>query len=189
MYYIYFLKDLNGKVQYVGQTQNLDARKREHKRNKPPHKFEIKEEVEIAKDAKELEIFYIKNFNTYEMGWNKTPGGEGFDGYSRKRIGGVEKGHTPWNKGVKNCFSEETIEKMKKTRKGRVFNRKIKDEQIIEIRKIYNEQPFLQEVGMTMKNGRKMSYIQAFCKEYAKNYDLTPQGLRKIILNDCWKNV
>jgi len=189
MYYIYFLKDLNEKVQYVGQTRNLNARKREHKRNKPPHKFEIKEKTEIPEDAKELEIFYIEKFNTYKKGWNRTPGGEGFDGYDRDGIGGAKKGSIPWNKGIKNCFSEETIKKMKKTRKGRVFSRKIKDEQIIEIRKLYNEQPFLQDVGMTMKNGKTMSYIQAFCKEYAKDYNLTPQGLKKIILNECWKNV
>ena len=138
MYYIYFLIDLNGKVQYVGQTQNIDNRKREHKRNKPPHKFEIKEEVEVAMKAKELEIFYIEKFNTYKKGWNKSTGGEGFDGYSRIGIGGVKKGTTPWNKGLKNCFSEETIEKMKLSRKGRVFSRKITDKQIREIRKLYN---------------------------------------------------
>ncbi len=189
MYYIYFLKDLCGKIQYVGQTQNLNERKREHKRNKPPHFFEIKEEIKVPEKAKELEIFYIEKFDTYKKGWNKTPGGEGFDDYDRKGIGGVKKGNVPWNKGIKNCFSAKTIEQMKNTRSGRVFSRKIKNEQIIEIRKLYNEQPFLQNVGMTMKNGRKMSYIQAFCKEYAKDYNLTPQGLKKIILNECWKNV
>ena len=34
-----------------------------------------------------------------------------------------------------------------------------------------------------------MSYVQAFCREYAEEYNLTPQGLKKIILNECWKNV
>ena len=74
-------------------------------------------------------------------------------------------------------------------RSGRVFSRKITDKQIREIRKLYNEKPILQNVGMIMKNGKKMSYIQAFCKEYAEKYNLTPQGLKRIVLNECWKNV
>lgn len=189
MYYIYFLKDLDGKIQYVGQTQNLDARKREHKRNKPPHTFEIKEQIDVAEKAKKLEIDYIEKFDTYKKGWNKSTGGEGFDDYERNGIGGVKKGTVPWNKGIKNCFSEETIEKMSNSRKGRVFSRKINDDQIREIRKLYNEQPDLQNVGMVMKNGRKLSYIQAFCKEYAKDYNLTPQGIKRIILKECWENV
>ena len=189
MYYIYFLKDLNGKVKYVGQTQNLDSRKREHKRNKPPHTFEMSEHIDISEKAKEAEIFYIKKFDTFKNGWNRSTGGEGFDNYKRKGIGGVKKGTIPWNKGIKNCFSKETIEKMSISRKGRVFSRKINDEQVIEIRKIYNKKPDLQNVGVVMKNGRKLSYIQAFCKEYAENYNLTPQGMKRIILKECWTNV
>lgn len=189
MYYIYFLKDLNEKIQYVGQTQNLDARKREHKRNKPPHTFEISEQIDIPEKAKDAEIFYIKKFDTYKNGWNRSTGGEGFDEYERKGIGGVKKGNIPWNKDTKNCFSKETIKKMSNTRKGRVFSRKINDEQIKEIRKLYNEKPQLQNVGCIMKNGKKLSYVQAFCKKYSKDYNITAQGMKKIILNECWKNV
>jgi len=189
MYHIYFLKDSSNKVKYVGQTQNLDDRKREHKRNKPPHTFEIKEQIDIPEKAKEKEIFYIEKFNTFKNGWNKSTGGEGFGDYERKGIGGVKKGNIPWNKGIKNCFSEETLVKMSNSRKGRVFSRKIDDSTIRTIRKLYNKKPYLHNVGMTMKNGKKMSYVQAFCREYAKEYNLTPQGLKKIILNECWKNV
>lgn len=78
---------------------------------------------------------------------------------------------------------------MTKSRKSRVFSRKINDEQIREIRKLYNEKPNLQNVGMTMKNGKKLSYIQAFCKEYAEVYNLSPQGMKRIILKECWVNV
>jgi len=35
MYSIYSLEDLNGKVKYIGQTQNIDARKREQKKINP----------------------------------------------------------------------------------------------------------------------------------------------------------
>jgi hypothetical protein len=78
---------------------------------------------------------------------------------------------------------------MKNTRKGRVFVRKISDDQIKEIRLLYEKKPSLLNVGLIMKNGREMSYIQAFCKEYASKYNLTPQGVKRIILKECWKNV
>ena len=189
MYYIYFLRDENDNVKYVGQTKDPTTRKRDHEKIKPQHIFEIIEETDIAENAKNLEIEYIKKYNTYKTGWNKSPGGEGFDEYDRKGIGGVNKGNIPWNKGVKNCFSQETIEKMKNTRKGRVFVRKISDDQIKEIRLLYEKKPSLLNVGLIMKNGREMSYIQAFCKEYASKYNLTPQGVKRIILKECWKNV
>lgn len=189
MYYIYLLKDLNNNIKYVGQTKDPSTRKRDHKNSKPQHIFEIVEKTIIAEDAKNLEINYIKQFDTYKNGWNKSTGGEGFDNYDRTGIGGVNKGTIPWNKGVKNCFSEETILKMKQVRKGRVFSRKLTDDQIKEIRILFDTKPDLPSVGLIMKNGKKMSYIQAFCKEYANKYNLTSQGLKKIVLKECWKNV
>jgi len=189
MYYIYLLRDLNNKIQYIGQTQNLNTRKSEHKRNKPPHSFELIEQTEVSEDAKNLEIDYIKKYDTYKNGWNKSTGGEGFDNYDRQGIGGVNKGTIPWNKGIKGCFSEETIEQMKNVRKGKVFSRKLSDDQIKEIRLLYEKSPDLSDVGLIMKNGKKMSYIQSFCKEYSSKYNITPQGMRRIILGECWKNV
>ena len=189
MYYIYTLKDLNNTVKYVGQNKDPTTRKRNHKNNKPQHIFEVIEETNIMKEAKNLEIGYIKKFDTYQNGWNKSTGGEGFDNYKRKGIGGVDKGNIPWNKGIKNCFSQETIEKMKKNRKGRVFSRKITNDQIIEIRNLYEIKPNLPSEGLIMKNGKKMSYVQAFCKEYSDSYNLTSQGLKRIVLKECWKNV
>jgi len=189
MYYIYLLKDLENNIKYVGQTQNPNTRKGDHKNSKPQHIFEIVEETNIAEDAKNLEINYIKQFDTYKNGWNKSTGGEGFDNYNRTGIGGVDKGNTPWNKGVKNCFSEETISKMKQVRKGRVFSRKLTDDQVKEIRILFDTKPDLPSVGLIMKNGKKMSYIQAFCKEYADKYNLTSQGIKRIVLKECWKNV
>jgi len=44
-------------------------------------------------------------------------------------------------------------------------------------------------VGDTMKNGRKMSYIQAFCKKYSSEYNITLQGMKRVVLEECWKNV
>jgi hypothetical protein len=103
----------------------------------------------------------------------------------RRSLQSCGEGNSMWGK----KFSEETISKMSNSRKGRVFSRKINDDEIKAIRKLYNEKPNLQNVGMIMKNGKKMSYVQAFCKEYAEKYNLTPQGLKRIVLNECWKNV
>jgi hypothetical protein len=104
---------------------------------------------------------------------------------TRRSLQSCGEGNSMWGK----KFSEETISKMSNSRKGRVFSRKINDDEIKAIRKLYNEKPNLQNVGMIMKNGKKMSYVQAFCKEYAEKYNLTPQGLKRIVLNECWKNV
>lgn len=189
MYDIYVLKNTLGEIKYVGQSQNIKVRKTEHKRKKPSHTLEIIETFNNAIDAKEAEIFYIQKYNTYKNGWNKSPGGEGFEEYNRKGVGGVKKGNIPWNKGVKKCFSEKTIEQMKTNRKGRVFSRKVTDQQIKEIRNLYNQNLNLPDVGKIMKNGKKLSYLQAFCKTYAKNYNLSVQGLIRIIKHECWINV
>lgn len=189
MYYIYILKDLNENVKYVGQTRNVDVRKKNHKRSKPPHKFEILFENLSPEEAKIIEIENISKYDTYKNGWNKTKGGEGFDGYERKGVGGVKKGNIPWNKGKEGCFSEITKREWSKKRKGKVHSRKITDEQIKEIRKLYEEKPYIEGVGDTMKNGVVMSYIQAFCKKYSNRYNITSQGLKKIVLRESWKNV
>lgn len=189
MYHIYILKDLDGKVRYVGQTQQVETRKRDHRRLKPPHTFEILFETSSPNIAKMMEIQNIDKYDTYQNGWNKTSGGEGFDDYSRSGIGGTKKGSNPWNKGLKDCFTKETIEKMKLSRKGRVFSRKVTDKQIKEIRTLYENKPYIECVGEVMKNGKKMSYIQAFCKKYSEQYNITPQGMKRIILEECWKNV
>lgn len=189
MFYIYTLKDLDGVIRYVGQTKLLEERKRQHKRKKPPHIFEVLFETLSKDEAKILEIENIEKYKTYKNGWNKTTGGEGFEDYERKGIGGVKKGNIPWNKSVKGCFSKETIDKWKSNRKGRVFSRKLTDVQILEIRNLYNEKPQINDVGKVMKNGKKLSYIQAFCKKYADRYNITPQAIKKVVLNECWNNV
>ena len=78
---------------------------------------------------------------------------------------------------------------MKNVRKGRVFSRKLSDDEIKQIRLLYKQTPDLPLVGLIMKNGKKMSYIQAFCKEHSGKYNITPQGMKRIILQECWKNV
>jgi len=119
----------------------------------------------------------------------KPPAVRDFSGYSRKGIGGVKKGTKAWNRGMKGCFSEETIARWSAKRKGVRHSSKVDIDTVREIRKLYDEQPHIDGVGEIQGNGRAMSYVQGFCKTYHNDYGLTLQGLKKIVLNGSWKDV
>lgn len=189
MYTIYALVDDDGVVKYVGQTTQVDVRKRDHKNKKPPHNFVIIKENLSAEDAKQFEIDTIAKYNTYKNGWNMSSGGEGFDGYRRTNIGGVKKGNIPWNKGKSGCFSEETISKMSNVRKGKIHSSKLTPEKVRFIRNLYNSRPRLKGVGDIQPNGKVLPYDRAFSKNYAEEFDITPNNLHKIILYKSWTNV
>lgn len=188
-YYIYCLKDKTDTVMYVGQTINPNERKGCHKRKKPKHTFRVLKVIDDRIKARDTEIDLIRKYNTFVDGWNKSPGGEGFENYSRKGIGGVKRGNVPWNKGKKNCFSEETINKMSDKRKGVVHSSKVNPEIVKDIRKLYYSKPLIDSVGEIQKNGKPMSYVQAFCKKYHTHYGISINGLKKIVLKETWKDV
>lgn len=189
MYTIYALVNNDGIVKYVGQTTQVEVRKREHKNKKPPHKFIIIKENLSSDEAKKFEIECICKYDTFKNGWNMSPGGEGFDRYKRTGIGGVKKGNIPWNKGKKRCFSEETISKMSKTRKGKIYTSKVNEEKVRYIRSLYNMKPKLNGVGKVQSNGRVLSYERAFAKHYSEEFNMTSNNLYKIILYKSWNNV
>lgn len=130
MKYIVYLRTnlINGK-QYVGQTNNFEAREREWKCLKSKYanndfmidrekygisnfKVEILAEVETLEKSWELEEKFIKEFNTrVPNGYNRAYGGRtnkgGNDGYHNGNE--YKKGNEPWNKGVKGIhLSSET---------------------------------------------------------------------------------
>jgi hypothetical protein len=189
MYTIYALIDNDGVVKYVGQTTQVNVRKRYHKNQKPPHNFVVLKENLSEEDAKQFEINSIAEYNTYKNGWNMSPGGEGFDGYERTGIGGVKKGNIPWNKGKSGCFGEETISKMSSTRKGKIHSSKLTPEKVRFIRDLYNAKPILKGVGDIQPNGKVLPYERAFSRHYAKEFGVTPNNLHKIILYKSWTNV
>lgn len=108
---------INGK-QYVGKTvRSLNIRWREHvkaareneplsmlivraikKYGKESFKHKILEECSNEDELNEREIFWIKELGTFGGGYNLTKGGDGMSGYKH---------------------SDETRQKMSKTRKGR----------------------------------------------------------------------
>lgn len=72
--------------------------------------FDIIKIFDIAFSKEELNIkekHYIKQFNSFNNGYNFTIGGDGCEGRS------------PWNKGKKDVISEETRNKMREKAKGR----------------------------------------------------------------------
>lgn len=102
-------------------------------------------------------------------------------GKKRPGIGGVKKGTTPWNKNKKNCFSEQTIEKMKQNRKGKRHNCKLDDDTCKKILKLYIVSPYIEEAGKKSKNGKILSYDTAFAKRYHTQYGVSDKQILNII--------
>jgi len=61
MYSIYALVDNDGVVKYVGQTTQVDVRKRDHKNQKPPHNFVIMKENLQQKKRSSLRLIVLPN--------------------------------------------------------------------------------------------------------------------------------
>lgn len=137
-YTVYLRTNLVNGKQYVGQTNNLVRRNHQFNSLKCEYnkyldedrlKFgvdnfdaKILAEVETREDAWELEQKYIKEYNTvFPNGYNRAFGGRTNKGGNVGYHNGKEfkKGDEPWNKGVKECFNEETLKKMSEVRKGK----------------------------------------------------------------------
>ena len=103
-------------------------------------------------------------------------------GKKRPGIGGAPRGRAPWNKGIKSCFNDSTIERMKASRKGRRFGRlKISDADCLEIIGLYNSRPDVPGALVKSKNGRVVSYETAFAKHWCEMYAVTPNQIYNII--------
>lgn len=112
-------------------------------------------------------------------------------GTRRPGIGGVKKGTIPWNIGLTTETSpilKKLSHKFSNQRKGKQHSSKLTIIQINEIRNLYNISPVLSGVGKIQKNGLPLSYLQAFCKYYASNYNVTPNCLKRIIKKETWQD-
>ncbi len=121
-YTVYLRTNLINGKQYVGQTKNIRTRENDWRCLKARYankilteerekygvnnfKTDILAECETQEEAWELEQKYIAELGTkYPAGYNQSDGGE----KSNKGVKGnhngheFEKGHTPWNKGIKD---------------------------------------------------------------------------------------
>jgi len=124
---IYKITNKHNNMSYIGKTtRSLATRWEEHikaanqnanyilsrairKYDKDDFNIEVILDNIPEQDLNFYEKFYIKHFNTYKgKGYNATPGGDG--GFSFE----------PWNKGKKNIYSKETLDKMSKAKIGKI---------------------------------------------------------------------
>lgn len=132
---------INGKV-YIGQAKNVKERFSEHRQDlrKNKHinkhlqhswnkysennfKFEVIEECEEDRltEREQYWIDYYGGLNSTNNYNQKDAGSSGtFSLEVRQKMSERLKGCEPWNKGLKGCFSEETLQKMR--------NKKLSDE-------------------------------------------------------------
>ena len=156
------LNKINNKS-YIGySTQDLKKRMREHlnasklydikfyrainKYGFDSFEWSILEECDNIKDALEKEIYYIKKYNTFIMGYNSTLGGEdttqtkvasaienwkiSHKGYehsdeTKRKISIANKGKKPWSTGLNKYTSikiQKMAEKISKSNKGKIFS-------------------------------------------------------------------
>lgn len=142
---IYMLIFPNWKY-YIGQTRNiLEERMRQHaciynastKKERAMLKYELFHVIVLeyniqADELDEKEVYWIETYDTFNNGYNSTPGGRTiiFSDETIKRISEGNKGKiisleqrrkiSEANKG--RVFSEETIKKMSESQKGKTLS-------------------------------------------------------------------
>lgn len=194
-------------LEYIGITNNLKIRLNSHKKSLRFQQGIKKVEILFEgcyEDCQDGEEIYISVFNTYKNGLNVTPDGKGnhndsskfntfgfkFSKSSREKMRKAKEGYVPWNKGLKGSFtpSKQWIENH--TFNGSENGRAVLNEEIVRsLIKDYLSKPFIENVGIIQKNGLPMSYDWAYCIEFAKKFNITPQAIRRIIQKKSWKNV
>lgn len=194
-------------LEYIGITNNLKIRLNSHKKSLRFQQGIKKVEILFEgcyEDCQDGEEIYISIFDTYKNGLNVTPHGKGnhydsskfntfgfkFSKSSREKMRKAKEDYVPWNKGLKGSFtpSEQWIKNH--TFNGSENGRAVLNERIVRsLIKHYLSKPFIENVGIIQKNGIAMSYDWAYCNEYAKKYNITPQAIKRIIQKKTWKNV
>ena len=155
----------------------------------------------------DLEESYIKKYDSFHNGLNESIDGKGnhhapnltTEGYkfskeSRKRMSDAKKNgnFTPWNKGKKNCFSEETIKKLSETRKGKQWGpTKLTEDEVISIRERYESGECLDDpnIGKSLKSGYIQTRFNIFCKIVSEEYGCTENNIKSIIKRKTWNHV
>lgn len=102
----------------------------------------------------------------------------------------MKKGYVPWNKNKTGCFSDDTISHFSEIRKGKIWKpTKLNASIVSELRKLYDEKIEIDGVGEKMKNGKYLSYTQAFSIKYAEVYNTSKENIRRIIERKTWIHV
>jgi len=78
--------------------------------------------IPTLEEAKNLEILCIFYFDTFVNGYNSTIGGDGpgiISNETKRKMSESHKGQIPWNKGMKNPYSKETLKQMSEIKTGK----------------------------------------------------------------------
>lgn len=102
-------------------------------------------------------------------------------GRKRPGIGGVKKGQIPWNKGKPGYKCKEDP-----NRKNKQCSTKLNYSEVLKIRELYEKRLPLETAGKIMRNGKVMSYEQAFSIKYAPIYDVSIPCIKNIVLKKSW---
>ena len=100
-----------------------------------------------SENIKEREVFWIKELNTKSPnGYNLTDGGDGLIGYkhtkeTRKKI----SSKSGWNRGLKNCYSPQTLQKMSNAHKGIGLGKVVSEDTKIKMSNVHKGKKFTEE--------------------------------------------
>ena len=129
--YIYILTDTRNGKQYIGKhnglkenywSSGLVPNRIANKHGQDVFTREILEDGITSEEAlNEREVFYIKKYDTFKNGYNATGGGEGGNSWANQKteeeLAEISRIKSEKMKG--RTFSEETIQKMKRSHKGK----------------------------------------------------------------------
>lgn len=223
-YSIYKITNLVNNKIYIGQTmQTLQCRLNRHankhsKCRKLLHSIQkhginnfVIEEIafsETEDGANELEIFYIKNLNTIELGYNLKEGGSNglLSQETKNKISASLKGHlvsdstkqklseqnigdnNP-NYGLKR--SDETKNKTSNTLKGRTITwaDKISNTNATKLNEELVKSIFQEYLLHTLEERSLYGFHQNFCKKISNQLNTTSKYILKILKGQSWKHI
>ena len=87
-------------------------------------------------------------------------------------------------------YSDDTIEKFSKIRKGKRHSSKLTQKDVEFIKKQYDIKIELVEshkIGTVGRHGRVYGYESLFCREYGEKYGVTSACIRRLISGQTWK--
>jgi len=214
IYILYKLTRNDGLI-YIGTTcrSRFKIRMREHRMHKRFKSYSFHYTIVLESKnydfIQDQEPIFIKLYNSFKCGLNESINGKGnhlcprfttkgfkYSEASKLLMGKLrrEKFKTgelvAWNKGKKNCFSAETLERLRVANLGKRRFSKLTKQEVESILHLYFEvRPSFDIVGKVMRNGRPMSYDVAFSKCYADDFNVCPNNIKRIIRGECWKDV
>lgn len=176
--YIYQIINTINNKSYIGYTNNLEKRIYHHIKylhgktilSKAITKYGSENfivkilEQPLKCDLQQREKYWIRFYNTNNIGYNLTDGGDGGATYGRlgkkwseedkRRLGESHKGQTPWNKGLKFKIEETKIKDINNP----FYGRKHSKETILKMSESHKNKIHSKDTKMKMSKNKKSMY-------------------------------